>query len=410
MSWKDKLENNKFAIQTGDSKVFYPLWKNAAKVKEFNITTFDFIDVEGTYVDRRKPKSAKYDILIYFQGDNCMNEADDFEKSADDSRYWVINHPIYGTLKGQPISISRNDSTINIVELSIEFWDSIINQYVEERTSIKDEISDKKDQMEIASANNFDLKTNPTPANQNKVREFIKSMDSEYKKFLDDSNYNDYQKTLSQCRDSVDNIIIDSRTLILDVSRTIDSIKDMPNVNVFQKIGAISNLFNQLLSEFSFESITDFNRYYFESAGASLISTMCLVGLNPNKNDFISRSDVQKILSVLDLSYSKYIEKLNLFELGKNNRNNNYDSNFAVQSNLNLITKKTLYDLFAISFSFKQERVVELGADSNLILLTHKYMGLDSKDENLELFRQINEIKNETLFIVKKGAKIKYLV
>lgn len=410
MSWKDKLENNKFAIQTGDSKVFYPLWKNAAKVKEFNITAFDFIDVEGTYVDRRKPKSAKYDILIYFQGDNCMNEADDFEKSADDSRYWVINHPIYGTLKGQPISISRNDSTINIVELSIEFWDSIINQYVEERTSIKDEISDKKDQMEIASANNFDLKTNPTPANQNKVREFIKSMDSEYKKFLDDSNYNDYQKTLSQCRDSVDNIIIDSRTLILDVSRTIDSIKDMPNVNVFQKIGAISNLFNQLLREFSFESITDFNRYYFESAGASLISTMCLVGLNPNKNDFISRSDVQKILSVLDSSYLQYIEKLNLFELGKNNRNNNYDSNFAVQSNLNLITKKTLYDLFAISFSFKQERVVELGADSNLILLTHKYMGLDSKDENLELFRQINSIRNESLFIVKKGAKIKYLV
>ena len=410
MSWEDKLENNKFAIQTGDSRVFYPLWKNAAKVKEFNITAFDFIDVEGTYVDRRKPKSAKYDILIYFQGDNCMNEADDFEKSADDSRYWVINHPIYGTLKGQPISISRNDSTINIVELSIEFWDSIINQYVEERTSIKDEISDKKDQMEIASANNFDLKTNPTPANQNKVREFIKSMDSEYKKFLDDSNYNDYQKTLSQCRDSVDNIIIDSRTLILDVSRTIDSIKDMPNVNVFQKIGAISNLFNQLLSEFSFESITDFNRYYFESAGASLISTMCLVGLNPNKNDFISRSDVQKILSVLDSSYSKYIEKLNVFEFGKNNRNNNYDSNFAVQSNLNLITKKTLYDLFAISFSFKQERVVELGADSNLILLTHKYMGLDSKDENLELFRQINAIRNESLFIVKKGAKIKYLV
>jgi hypothetical protein len=410
MSWKDTLENNRFAIQTGDGKVFYPLWQNAAKVKDFNITAFDFIDVPGSYVDRRKPKSSKYEILIYFQGENCITEAKDFENSADDSRYWIINHPIYGSLKGQPISISRNDSTINIVELSIEFWDSIVDKYVEDRTSIKDDISDKKNEMENASANNFELKTKPTPANQNKVLNFLNTIDSVYTKFFDNSGYNEFQKVLSQRRDSDDDIIVSSTSLILDVGRTMDTIKNMPNLNVFQKLDAISNVFDQVTETFSIENISDFDRYYYETAGASIVSTMALVCLNPNENDFVSRSDVQKTLATLDDTYSKYIEKLNTFESGKNNKNNSFSSNFEVQSKLNFITKKTLYYTFSISFSFKQERIIELGSDSNLILLTHKYMGLDLKDENIELFRRINGIKNDTLFIVKKGSKIKYIV
>lgn len=410
MSWKDKLDNNKFSIQMGDGKVFFPHWKDAVKSREFNSTAYDFIDVEGTFIDRRKPKSAKYDLQILFQGDDCWDQADSFEESAKDQRYWIINHPIYGTLKGQPISLSRNDSTINLVEISIEFWESNLSQYVEKRTTIKDDISDRKNQLDIDCANQFDLKAKIKPSNQNKVRAYIQNLNAEYKKFLDDSNYNNYQEVLSKCRDSIDGMIIDSRSMILDVNRTIDEIKNMPNVNVFQKITALSNLFNQLVETFSFNNITDFNRYYIESTGAAIISTMSLVGLNPNKNDYFSRNDVSKVSSAIDLTYVKYLDKLNFFEVNKNNRNNNFTSSFKIQLGLNLIVKKTLYELYSISFDFKQERVVELQNDSNLILLTHKYMGMDKFDENLERFRVINNIKNDSLFVVKKGSKIKYFI
>ena len=83
---------------------------------------------------------------------------------------------------------------------------------------------------------------------------------------------------------------------------------------------------------------------------------------------------------------------------------------FKIQLGVNLIVKKTLYELYSISFDFKQERVVELQNFSNLILLTHKYMGMDKFDENLERFRVINNIKNDSLFVVKKGSKIKYFI
>ena len=410
MSWKDKFDNGKYSITTGDGKIFYPLWKEANKSTEFNATAFEFIDKDGTYVDRRKPKSSKYELLIYFQGENCNSEVDSFEVSAKDNRYWIVQHPIYGTLKGQPLNLNRYDTNRNIVEVSIEFWESIIEKNAERITTIKDEISNQKEILDDVCADNFQLKTKPKPLNQNKIRGFIQGLDSEYKKFLNDSGYNEYQQVLSETRDSVDGMLVDSRNLILNVSRSIEQIKNMPNVNVFQKIGALTNVFNQLISEFTFSRVTDFNRFYIESAGASIISTMAIVGLNPNKGDYVSRNDVKKISSIIDEFYQRYFNILNVFEELRDNKNNNYGLDFSIQSQLNSIVKKTIFAMFSLSFNYKQERVIELKSDSNLILLCHKYIGLDDNDENLELFRKINNIKNKRLFVVKKGYKITYFV
>ena len=410
MSWKDKLDNGQYLITTGDGKSFSPLWKGAIKSREYNSTSFEFVDVDGTYVDRRKPKSAKYDLLIYFQGDDCLQEADDFEKSAEDPRYWVVEHPIYGTLKGQPTNLSRNDSDINIVEISIEFWESIINGSIVNSTTIKDEIVEMKSELTEDCANSFALKNNVTPADQNKSRNFMDKINSEYIKLLDTSGYNEYQQKLSEYRSSIDNIIVDSRGFINNFSRTIDSIINLPNVNVFQKIDSLTNLFNQLIGSFDLSRVNDFDRNFIESGGALIIATMGVVSLNPITGDYISRADVQKISSSIDSTYISYFLKLNDFEKQKNNKNINYSIDFKTQSKLNLLIKKTIFDLFSLSFNFKQERVVELLADSNLILLTHKYMGLDSEDENIETFRKINNITNNKLFVVKKGCKIKYFI
>jgi hypothetical protein len=69
----------------------------------------------------------------------------------------------------------------------------------------------------------------------------------------------------------------------------------------------------------------------------------------------------------------------------------------------------TVSNLFDLAFDAQQERVVYLPKDSNLVLLTHKYMGL-ANDENMQRFREINNIKLKELFRIKKGRKIKYYV
>ena len=66
MSWKDKIENGVFKITTGDGKVYKPLWKPGESSKEYNTTAHNFINLEGTLVDRKKPQSSKYPLTLWF--------------------------------------------------------------------------------------------------------------------------------------------------------------------------------------------------------------------------------------------------------------------------------------------------------------------------------------------------------
>jgi len=106
MSWQDKLQNIQFSIKTGDGKEWFPLFKTGEKSKEFNTSIYDFIDVPKSLVERKQPKSSKYPLTFWFDGENHIETAEEFERSANDNRYWTITHPYYGTIKGQPLSIN----------------------------------------------------------------------------------------------------------------------------------------------------------------------------------------------------------------------------------------------------------------------------------------------------------------
>ena len=83
MSWQERLKDIIFTIKTGDGKTFHPLWINGEKSKEFNISKYDFINVEGSFIDRKKPQSNLYPLVFYFQGDDNIEQANTFEASVD---------------------------------------------------------------------------------------------------------------------------------------------------------------------------------------------------------------------------------------------------------------------------------------------------------------------------------------
>ena len=127
-TWKEKLENIKFSIKTGDGKTYFPLLKITEKSKDYNSSEYDFINVEGTFVDRKKPRGSKFPLVFYFQGDDNIEQCNAFETSADDSRLWTVEHPFYGIIKGQPTNLKRNDSNYNITEITVDFFESIITR------------------------------------------------------------------------------------------------------------------------------------------------------------------------------------------------------------------------------------------------------------------------------------------
>ena len=143
MSWKDKIENGIFKIRTGDGKVFRPLWKPGESSIEFNTSAYNFINLEGTLVDRKKAQSSKYPLVFWFQGDNHIDEVKAFLNSAKDSRAWEVEHPIYGIINGQPLSIDRNDVDYNVTQIKVDFWESISVDYPDDAISVSDRIKAK---------------------------------------------------------------------------------------------------------------------------------------------------------------------------------------------------------------------------------------------------------------------------
>ena len=82
MSWKDNIETIEFELITGDGKSWFPKWTNSVKNVNFNTDGFNFIGIDGTYVAREKQQGAQYPIEIYFDGEDHLDVAYNFDISS----------------------------------------------------------------------------------------------------------------------------------------------------------------------------------------------------------------------------------------------------------------------------------------------------------------------------------------
>lgn len=402
MSWKDKLQNVKFAITTGDGKVYKPLWINGEKSKDFNISKYDFIKMEGSFIDRKKAQSNTYPLTFFFQGEDNIEQCDDFEASANDSRAWSVEHPFYGTIKGQPTNLKRNDSSYNVTTVTVDFWESINRDLPNSEISIKDKTRNKVDFLNSVASDFFVENSNPAVSDISLVKETVILTSS---KFSPDSiNFNDYKNTVAKAVKSSDNLVIDTKSTFDDIQDTINAPADF-KTSVFARVDSYKKAYGVLKNSVG----NLFSKYNFESQGASTLAGICFSAVNPLDKDYITRNHIEDVNSALVDLYKDYLDTLDKNQVSIYDIDNSWSPNVQIQSSLADLVFFTSSSLFLLSFDARQERVFELTKDSNLIVLTHRFMGLAS-DENLETFREINSIKNKELFKVKKGKTIKYFV
>jgi len=403
MSWKERLENIKFSIKTGDGKMYFPLWKTAEKSKDFNVSKYDFINVEGSFVDRKKAQGSKFPLVFFFQGDDNIEQCNAFEVSANDSRIWTVEHPFYGTIKGQPTNLKRVDSNFNVTEITIDFWESIEDDYPLSNTSIKDSTISKVSELNKISLNQLVENSKPSTNNISGLKDSIILTSS---KFTADSlSYNDYVNLVKTAIKDADKLVTEPGTALGSLQAVISSPAEF--------IGSVKSKIDSYKSSYEIlkNSIGDlFEKYLFESQASSLIAGMCLSAVNPLEDDYVVRSDIESINETINLIYSDYLKTLDSNQVSIYDINNNWTPNALIQSNLISLVSFTSKNLFLLSFDARQERLYELTEDSNLIILTHRFLGLDADDKNIESFRKINGIKNDELYRVRKGRTIKYFV
>lgn len=403
MSWIDKIENIEFSITTGDGKTYKPLWKNGEKSKDFNFSKYEFINVSGSLIERKKPQSNKYPLVFYFQGEDNIDQANDFENSANDNRLWTIEHPFYGTLKGQPVNLKRNDSSYNVTEITVDFWESVDEDFPFQESSFIDKTRIKAENVNaLATASIVDY-SKPNISSIATMKENNTVITSKFKP--DTDSFNDYKNIANAAIKSSSKIVSNTQS---SFENTVLALYEPASFysTVREKLKSYGDAYNVLKSSIS----SLFDKYSFESQAAVIISSMCLSCVNPVKNDYITRSDIEEVNSSLTELYNDYLKTLDDNQVSIYDINNAWSPNILIQNSLIDIVSFTTKSLFSLSFNASQERIHELLYDSNLIILTHRFIGLDASDENIDNFRKINNIKNDELYKIKKGRLIKYFI
>ena len=303
------------------------------------------------------------------------------------------------------MSLKRNDDNINIVEITVPFWESIEADYPFSNFDIKDNTRDKK--FQINSFASFSYVTNNpiAPADIPKIKTSLVDMSGATKSIQDNTTYSEFQNQLNKALKAVDNLLEDPFNAIQNVQAFLD----LP-ITYAQALQARLASYESIYSRLKSTITTLADKKYFESVSASLIGSFAVVAVTPQDGDYVLVSDVFEVSQRLVNMYDDYLAKLDELKVSIYDVNKSFNPDPSVQLELSSLVKYTIANLYALSFNAKREKIINVEKDTNPILLVHRYIGMDKNDEHLQNFIVTNKIKLKELFLIKKGREVRFTI
>lgn len=406
MSWIDKIQTD-LIITTGDGKQYKPLWMPAAKSVQYNIAEFDFPEVTGTLVKRGKAKGRKFEMEIYFQGDDYLEVSNAFELSANDQRPWVILHPYYGSITVHPSGLNFDNSRYNSAKITGELLETITEDNPKTIIDPVDNIKLEKENLDEKFVDAFDITPSTTDINiltaqNNKIYTLgskISSVAEESEAFFNLFN-------------TANAAVLNATALPLDAIRAVHALINAPSLftaNVKSRTAMLSSLFNSLSEEV--DNITDRSeKKIYENSGGVLLSAQAIAAITPIEGDYKNMNSVLAVIETLIDDYNQYLTDLDSLQTENGGEPESYipdsDSIILLGSLVNLAVS----NLFKIALNSRKERSIILEEDSNWVILTHRFYGLDTHDNNLVELMENNEVGLNEILQVRKGRKIIYYI
>ncbi len=406
MGWQEQIDSD-FVITTGDGKVFIPEWMNATKGNDFQIAEFDFPDQPGTLVRRSQPKGRRFNIEIFFQGDDNLDKARDFEISARDPRAWTILHPLYGTLIVQPLGLGFDDTKHNVTKIISTVIETIVEDNPQATIDPIDKINADKEELDVVVEESFatdvipsttDITTMTTSSNTLFQAGKVLAGDAaeEYFNLFNDAN----------------SAILDATAEPLLAIRSMNALISAPglfNTSVKSRIALLTDQFNRL--SVSIGTIIEASKKkIYESNAGVIISTMALTVANPIEGDFANRPEVISRIDEILAVYNAYIVNLDQLQTDDGGNPDSFIPDHTSLIGLEDIINFAVSNLFDIALNTSQERIIIVEKDSNVILLTHRIYGLDPDDSFIDQLIDNNNIGINELIQIKKNRRIKYYI
>lgn len=411
MSWIEQIETG-MIITTGDGKTYEPEYINTPKSYGFNISEFEFPEITGTLVNRKRRKGIRYDLEIYFQGENHLDVAAAFELSTLDERPWVISHPMHGKLTMQPASIAFDNTGINTSKINAQMIETITSEAPRVTVDPAAQAQLDVDNFNDTAADNFagTVDENAEVSDTNLLTTNVTELYSDADGVVTDP---------TQAQDYF-NLFNTATTSLLaytsDPLRAITAVQDVINypslflVSVQDRLRLLVNQFNTLINGIE-QLLTPNEKTIFENNAGMVIGSMVNTTLNPfDSNDFANTTDVIAAIDVIIDNYNEYLFQLDYLQTDNGGDTDSYIPNQSTLLGLSNLVNSTVSQLFDIALSAQQERKIILEDDSNLINLTHRLYGLVPNDSKIDDFIRNNKIGLSEILQIKKGREIVYYV
>lgn len=407
MSWIERVKTG-YTIRTGDGATYTPKWLNPNKSQSFNISQFNFPNVSGTLVDRRRPKGEVYSLELYFDGDNHLDVSAAFALSANNSKAWTISHPIYETLIVQPVSIFYDNRDANVTKITGTVIETI-GAATKSKAAPIDKIRGDKVRIDALQANAYAFDVQPTTAD---ITEYKGNLDTLYAEgsksvgnTLDAETYfNAYNAAYSK----LDELISEPLAAVRLSQRMIEA----PFIFAQLVQRRFETFMNQVaLLRRTLDNVLNRNqKRQYETNVGCIISAMASATTINIDGSYRNRTDVIGIIDSLADTYNQYITDLDGLQTLTGADADSYIPNFDAINGIREQVIFTINNLLDIAVDGRTEITIPLEEDSNAILLTYRFYGEDNEDIFLNEFVNANNLGLTEYLIIPKGRLITYYV
>jgi hypothetical protein len=412
MSWLQNA-NKDYTIITGDGKKYIVNWLNARVATEFNTAQFNFVNTQGTLVRRSQIMGAVYDIEIYFVGEDNLTRAKDFRDSSANKNAWTVNHPMYGAIYVQPLSLSYDDSSFNTTRITGQIMETNEDRVRDLLTNVSpvDTIQLKKFDTDFAFAQSYAIDVAPPITADVSAMQFnvttAERLQLAFATISEDAEL--VRNTYSDVNAQIDNGFANAFSAVAGVQRMLSLPVIFVN-SIFNRIDFLQRTAQALYSSITSLKVPHLKKLY-ENNVSALITSICAASVtNVTATDYPNRNSVVQIITILADTYNDYILNLDTLQTETGDTPDSYIPNFDSLNLLGDIVSYTISNLFIIASNAKQERTLTLSRDNNVINIAFEIYGLLEDDSTITQIVNDNNIGLSEIMQLKKGRKIIYYV
>lgn len=157
MSWEDRIRQAAYTSPSGERIEFD--FRDVSRETSKRTTAFEFLGVDGAYVQDNGFGARRYPLQCYFSGADCDIAAARFEAALLERGAGRLEHPFYGTFDVVPYGdISRRDdlaSAANQAIVEVTFWTTLRALYPSDQAAAPNEIIAAADATNIAASEQY---------------------------------------------------------------------------------------------------------------------------------------------------------------------------------------------------------------------------------------------------------------